>query len=290
MILPLAAFAIVGVLFLRAFSTGLYERVMENGLFEAVTLLLGEYAFWVIFVLILSTVGGLSGHFGVIGPKHFSHDGEQIKVFSLASRINHWIAAISCSILILTGISMMAAAAPGTHDLLDGTGVAQIAWKIHGVAAIIFAPTALFMLIEWSIAMLPRLHDLGWMKIAGGYLSKKRRPVPAHKFNAGQKSWFWVGTAGGLVMAGTGLVMNQFWGGTDLLSLVALAHHCIAAAIVALFSVHIYMVTFAIRGSFGSMINGHKSEEEVAILHSLYYKELQEKKKFASSSAGGGGE
>ena len=290
MIIPLTAFAIAGFLFLRVFTTGLYEKVMETTLLGAVALLMGEYAFWVILVLLLSAVGGLSGHYGVIGPKHFSHDGEQIKVFSVASRINHWIAATSCSTLILTGLSMMAAAAPGTHELLEGTGVVQIAWKIHGVAAIIFAPTALFMLVEWSFAMLPRLYDIGWMKIAGGYLSKKKRPVPAHKFNVGQKSWYWVGTAGGMVMAGTGLVMNQFWGGSDVLNLVALVHHCIAAAIVALFTVHIYMVTFAIKGSFGSMINGHKSEEEVAILHSLYYKELQEKKvKTAISSEGSGG-
>jgi len=39
-----------------------------------------------------------------------------------------------------------------------------------------------------------------WMMIVGGYLSKEKKPIPAGKFNAGQKMWYWIATLGGMVM------------------------------------------------------------------------------------------
>lgn len=271
---PLAAFGLVGLLLMMAISTGLFGNILSEGLREALATLMGEYAFWVILTVLLALVGGVAGHYGVVGAKHFSHDGQRFKIFSLAARINHFIAAVSCTTLILTGSSMLAAAAPGTRELLAGTGIVQIAWSVHDISAIVFACTVIFMLSRWAIAMLPRKHDIGWLKIAGGYLSKEKRPVPAHMFNAGQKMWFWVATLGGLVMATTGLLMHLFVGGTEFLNFVALSHHIVAAAIVVMYGVHLYMVLFAVKGSLGSMIDGYKSEEEVAILHSLYYKEM----------------
>jgi formate dehydrogenase subunit gamma len=130
------------------------------------------------------------------------------------------------------------------------------------------------MLVQWAFAMVPKKHDLAWVKMAGGYLSAEKRPIPAHKFNFGQKMWFWTGTLGGLVMGTTGLLMHLFVGGAAFLNLVALVHHVVAAAIVVMLGVHLYMVLFAVKGSIRSMITGYKSQEEVAIMHSLYYAEV----------------
>ena len=43
--------------------------------------------------------------------------------------------------------------------------------------------------------------------IVGGYLSKTKKPVPAGKFNAGQKTWYWMATLGGMIMILTGAAM-----------------------------------------------------------------------------------
>jgi formate dehydrogenase subunit gamma len=271
---PLAAFGLVALLLATAISTGLLGEIASRGARGALETLMGEDAFWVIVTLVLVLFGGTSGHYGVMGAKHFSHDGKRFEFFSLAIRVNHFVAAVSCTTLMLTGATMMASAAPGTRDLLEGTGVARLAWGIHRVTAIVFAATVLFMLARWAVVMLPRKHDLEWLKIAGGYLSTAKRPIPAHKFNAGQKMWFWLATLGGLVMATTGLLMHLFVGGSVFLNFVALAHHVTATAIIAMFGVHHYMSLFAVKGSLRSMIDGYKSEEEVAIMHSLYYEEL----------------
>ena len=39
------------------------------------------------------------------------------------------------------------------------------------------------------------------------HLNKNKKPVPAGRFNAGQKTWFWLATLGGVVMIGTGAAM-----------------------------------------------------------------------------------
>ncbi len=125
--------------------------------------------------------------------------------------------------------------------------------------------------------------------ILGGYLNKRKDPIPAGKFNAGQKMWFWIATLGGLVMILTGVAMyfQDFeigllttWGISqiDFLRASAIIHNAIGLAVMALFFTHIYMSVFAIKGAIHSIITGYKEEEEVEILHSSYYKRVKKKK------------
>lgn len=270
----LAAFGAVAVVLASAVSSGLLDRLLGAGPRVALQTLMGEDAFWVVVALAASVFGAAAGHFGVFGAKRFSHEGRHFEYFSVVVRVVHLIAALSCSVLVVTGATMLAAAAPATRELLEGSELPRLFWRIHGITAIVFASSALFLLVRWALVMLPRKHDLGWVKVAGGYLSSAKRPVPAHMFNLGQKMWFWIGTLGGLVMGTTGLLMHLFVGGPTFLNVVALVHHLGAAAIVSMLGVHLYMVLFAIKGSVRSMVVGTKSEEEVAIMHSLYYAEL----------------
>jgi formate dehydrogenase subunit gamma len=273
-VLSLAAFASVALLLARASSIGVFGELLRHGAWTGVATLMGQDAFWVVATLVLLVSGAAAGHYGIVGPRRFSHAGRRFRFFPVAIRITHLLAALACATLILTGATMMAAAAPGTREILEGTDFVRRLWTVHGTAAIVFVCALPILLVRWAAVMLPRVHDLGWIRIFGGYLSTAKRPVPAHMFNIGQKSWFWLATLGGLVMGATGLMMFLFVGGPRFLNLVALVHHVTATAIVAMFCVHHYMSLFAIKGSIRSMIDGHKHEEEVAIMHSLYYAEL----------------
>jgi formate dehydrogenase subunit gamma len=126
------------------------------------------------------------------------------------------------------------------------------------------------MFLFWMKDMLPALYDLKWMMIMGGYLSKEVKPVPAGKFNAGQKMWFWLATLGGAVMAVTGYFLYVLQGNIDILRLSAIIHNALGAVMVAMFLIHLYMSIVAIKGSLGSMINGYKNETELKILHSRF--------------------
>lgn len=218
-----------------------------------------------LFLLILTIVPCIFLlHYMLIGPKRFDHTGPQIFFFNLLSRIVHWIAAVSFSLLLLTGLMVI------FGKLLGGGALVRGGRSVHILSGIVFTVSAVPMFLIWFVDMLPRPFDIKWFFIMGGYLSKEKMPVPAAKFNGGQKMWFWLVTLGGFVMAYSGYLLWSFQGPTDTLRLMALIHNFLGAALSAMFLTHLYMSLFAIAGSLRSMISGYKPQEEVAILHSRY--------------------
>ena len=279
-----------------AISTGtydspLYGTAMLNAIAdyknfgEVFTLLQREW-FWKGFLiaLLLVPVAG-SIHYMIIGPKVFSHDGKKIYAFSLLMRIMHNLAALSFLIIVPTGFIM------AFGDFFGGGTFVRVCKNLHGIATPLFAITVLPMIIAWIRDMFPNSDDIKWMMIVGGYLSKVKKPVPAGKFNAGQKAWFWIAMPGGIVMILSGALMfflnidlspmakiagvSQI----DLLRISAIVHNILGMVVATFFMVHVYMAAIAIHGAIHSMISGYKEEEEVAILHSSWYKQLKEQGK-----------
>ena len=142
----------------------------------------------------------------------------------------------------------------------------------------LFGISVSMMFLIWAPQMLPHKRDLNWIASLGGYLSKEKKPIPAHKFNAGQKLWFWLVTLGGMFMCFSGWAMYRLWGNMQFLNVMALVHNVMAVLIVAMYLVHVYLTLWGIKGAWRSMITGNKSEEEVAILHNDYYRELRSSK------------
>lgn len=226
--------------------------------------------FWKVFLVIITAVPVVFFlHYMIVGAKHFDHDGPQVYFFSLFTRIVHFIAAISFTLLVLTGLMIV------FGSFLGGGSLIRIARYTHLVSAIVFALPCILMFVIWVKDMLPQLHDIHWMFILGGYLSKKKKPVPASKFNAGQKMYFWFAIFGGGVMAYTGYIIWGMSAATvETAALFTIIHNVLGMGIVAFFLTHVYMSVFAIAGSLESMKTGYKPKEEVDILHSRYKYEL----------------
>lgn len=203
-------------------------------------------------------------HYLAVGAMEFPEGGEKILFFPLVARIIHLVAAISFAILVLTGLSII------FGKFLGGGLPVRIARYFHIGAALIFACDAPLMFLLWVREMLPATYDIKWIFMLGGYLSKVKKPVPAGKFNAGQKMWFWGATAGGGVMAFTGYIIWGFKAELDTIRLFAIIHSILGAALVAFFLTHLYMSLFAIKGSLHSMLTGYKTKDELDILHSRY--------------------
>ncbi len=203
-------------------------------------------------------------HYIVFGAKHFDHSGPGVFYFSVFTRSIHWLAAVSFILLVLTGLLVI------FGKFLGGGTLIMSGRSVHIGAALVFTGTAVCMFLIWIKDMLPMPHDIKWMLIMGGYLSKTKKPIPSGKFNAGQKSWFWLATAGGGIMAYSGWYLYSFQAMTDQLRIMSILHSSLAAALVAFFIIHLYMSLFAIKGSVTSMITGYKPREEVEILHSRY--------------------
>ncbi|MCP4339079.1 MAG: formate dehydrogenase subunit gamma [Desulfobulbaceae bacterium] len=236
-----------------------------QGYGQLFTTLQGQW-FWKVFLIIITVVPGVFLlHYLIIGAKHFDPDGEQILFFPFFTRVVHFFAAVSFSLLALTGLMMV------LGSYLGGGSLIRIARYVHIGAAMVFIFPAVLMLLMWCKDMLPQLHDISWMFMLGGYLSKEKKPVPAGKYNAGQKMYFWFATVGGVVMAYTGYII---WGMTttalDTVRLYTIIHNILGMAILAFYLTHVYMAVFAITGSLNSMKTGYKPKEEVDILHSRY--------------------
>jgi len=261
----------------RMYADGIFASL---GWYDYVALVLGDYLALTMGAVILGLTTALSLHYAVLGPKIFNHGGESVTVFSRFCRTNHWVAAVSCTVLMLTGFAIIIGGTAGLEESFGGSESVLVARKIHAVSTLVFLVSVIFMFFGWVSQMLPKLHDLRWLAIGGGYLSRKKLRIPAHKFNAGQKMWFWLATCGGVLMAATGVTMFFLLGSPETLTVVAIVHHAMAVALVTMFLIHVYMAVFAIKGSLGSMVNGQKSADELDTLHSLYYEELNPPEEF----------
>jgi len=262
-----------------------YGKEGSTGLGPLFTMLQNEY-FGKIFLGILVLVPAVFMiHYMVIGPKVFSHDGKKIFAFSLYSRIIHQIAAVSFIVIVPTGFVIV------FGDFFGGGMFVRLCKNLHGIFTIPFAIVVIPMFLMWLKDMFLHWDDIKWLVIVGGYLSKEKNPVPAGRFNAGQKTWYWLATLGGVVMIATGAIMffldfdiamiKNMTGMSqiDLLRVSAIVHNVVGFAVVALFFVHVYMAVFAIKGAVHSIINGYMEEEEVKILHSSWYKKLKKQGK-----------
>ena len=226
--------------------------------------------FWKIFLGIITVVPVVFLlHYVVVGPKIFSHDGPQIKFFSRFMIIIHWLGAAGFVACAFTGLLIIF----GTY--LGGGSLIRFARYIHIAGALLFVIPGIFMFLLWVKDMFPTLYDIKWIFILGGYLSKKKKPVPAGKYNAGQKAWFWLSTLGGMVMVGSGYIIWEMGINLDYVRIAAMVHNVLGMMLVAFLFTHMYMSLFAIKGAIGSMITGYKSKDEVDHLHSRYKYDLK---------------
>lgn len=257
-----------------------------GGLFA---LLQSTYFLWAFLLAITVVPGVFALHYLVIGAKHFDHGGRQILFFPLAARIIHFVGALSFTGLVVTGLMIVFGGFFGGGGLIEG------ARYVHLFSALLALPSIVGMLVIWIKDALPAKCDIKWCLIAGGYLSKEKNPVPAMKFNAGQKAWYWCAIPGGFLMAATGFFIWAFPAGNsflapvvdqvvaflpvvntevDFIRVMTIVHNVFGVVLVTFFLTHVYMCVFAIAGSLDSMKTGYKPEDEVRILHSLHkYKE-----------------
>ena len=239
-----------------------------NGLGEIFTILQEKYFAIIFLCVILFVPLAFLGHYKIIGARHYNHT-SKLKVFSKYNILVHWFAAVPCVIICVTGLMMVFGA------YLGGGALIRFARDLHGLCTPIFAVFGALMFFMWAKDCLPKSHDIRWFAIMGGYLDKVNRIIPAHKFNAGQKMWFWIATLGGAVMVVTGAIMFFQCTNINALRLTALIHNVMGFAFWAMLITHIYMAAFAIEGALESIINGNMGEEEVSMLHSLYYEDLK---------------
>jgi formate dehydrogenase subunit gamma len=104
--------------------------------------------------------------------------------------------------------------------------------------------------------------------------------VPAHRFNAAEKGIFWWGvTFPGLIVVGTGLILDGLVPGSEMLrrdmQVASMIHSVAAIAMTVMMIGHIYMGTIGTRGAYQGMRTGYVPDGWADEHHSLWLADIQ---------------
>jgi len=218
---------------------------------------------------IIGTAGACVLHLLVFGPPHKDAGGgkPEIRRFSVLERLAH----------ALTLLSFLTLGATGFYAVLSGwpslTGKLML---YHYYAAPAFAIGAALIVAGWSADAGFKPYDLRWMIQMGGYIWK-RDHLPAGRFNAGQKAYFWIVATAGFAVILSGL--GRLWPALDPTGQCVLlwVHRLSALFLVAWALAHAYLGTLANPGTIQAIITGRVSEKWAKAHHPLWEKSGKDK-------------
>ncbi len=198
-----------------------------------------------------------------------------IERFTPLERALHWTNAMVFVLMATTGIVM----AFGRFVLPPGLAqpLSEALKLIHSFAGPLFAASLMLVLITFLGDNIASAADWRWLTRLGGLFGGA--PVPAHRFNAGQKGMYWWGMfLPGLVAVGSGLVLDGLiadWGETEgEMRIVHTIHLGAALIMIAMLAGHIYMGTIGVRGAHRAMRDGWVDAAWAREHHGLWHEDV----------------
>jgi formate dehydrogenase subunit gamma len=225
------------------------------------------------------------------GPMgHDDHKPATIERFTPLERATHWVNAGAFLLLAVSGVVM----AFGKFFLLPVMGTALFGWltyalkTAHNFAGPAFAVSMVVMLVMFARDNWPKSWDWQWALKGGGLFTGQH--VPSHRFNAGEKTLFWVGMFWlGSMVVGSGLVLDKLIPDMDYTrSQMQWAHmlHAVSTILImCLFMGHIYMGSIGVKGAYRAMRTGYVSEDWAREHHELWFNDVKAGKIPAQRSA-----
>jgi formate dehydrogenase subunit gamma len=179
---------------------------------------------------------------------------ETVKKASTGEIINHWILAVSCILLIITGYGFLFQLKQ-VYALFGSNTMLKVVHNWMGIVFSISLFGTLFNYLHEAFNL--DSDDWKWIKIGGGYLSKKTVAVPPMgKLNTGQKLYYLAILIGGLGIAASGFTLWLVPGIRTLTLVSHLIHNLCFVLFVVAVPAHIYLGTLANPGLLRIMVNG----------------------------------
>jgi len=201
-------------------------------------------------------------HYLIFQPRHAlpAQETTTLKRFSLLERLVHWVTILSLLVLSGTGCTSAVGLGPKLHG-----------WFLiaHCIAGSFFTAGLLASVVLWSEASCFEPHDWQWWWGWGGYLLG-RRPLPAGRFDCGQKMLFWAITLLSLAALITATLPFLKWFGTDTQQVLLRCHRYSALFLGLVVLKHIYLTFVAKPGGLRLIITGVVSAEWAKCYHSLW--------------------
>ena len=235
-----------------------------------------------LFLIVLGALALLFLVRGPIGHSDTEAGGARIERFTAFERSAHWANAIAFVILAVSGLVM----AFGRFFLLPVLGLTLNGWltyllkNLHNFAGPVFAVSLVIIIVAFVRDNLPQRGDLKWLLKMGGTLSKNGQELPSHRFNAGEKVVFWLGTfLFGIIAVGSGLVMDHLIPGLvydrQTMQVTHMVHSIAAVLMMSVLALHIYLGTVGVRGAYRAMRNGYVGDEWAREHHAYWYDDIR---------------
>lgn len=196
---------------------------------------------------------------------------EMVRKSSTGEIINHWILAVSCILLMITGYGFLFQFKP-IGNLFGGFNTMKV---VHNWGGVVFtlslAATALHYLRD-ALDFGP--DDWQWIKVGGGYLSHKVKVPPMGKYNSGQKLYYLAILLAGIAIAVSGFAIWLWPDGRGIRILSHLVHNLAFALFIVAVPVHAYLSTLANPGTFRIMVYGTVPVEFARKTYPKWMKEI----------------
>jgi formate dehydrogenase subunit gamma len=219
----------------------------------------------VVFLIVL--------HYHSYGPRRILFDpfSDEIPRFSQLERAVHLLRLLAFVILAVSGL-IMAFNLHLWQQLLFGSP--QRLLDFHIWSGIVFIVTTAAGLWLWLEDAVFESHDREWVRKLGGYLGHKGA-VPAGRFNAGQKMFYWFTGFFGIVMSVTGMMLI-FKPAVQLSTnyVTSTLHNLIGFFLVAGVLAHAYFGTIANPGTWRVLVDGLVPREWARHHHPNWYRAL----------------
>ena len=178
---------------------------------------------------------------------------EMIRKSSVDEVLNHWVLAISCILLMVTGFAFL------FHLEVLGAvfGGFLVMKDVHNWTGVVFSVSLLYSMKHYLVdAFEYDADDLQWFKVADGYLSHKVTVPPMGKYNPGQKLYYLAVVACGIAISLSGFGIWLMKDNSTIMLLSHLVHNVAFAVFVIAVPVHIYLSTLANPGTLQIMLTG----------------------------------
>ena len=194
--------------------------------------------------------------------------------FTVTERVVHWLVAFSFLYAALTGLAFWSPRLYWLAVVFGGGGTVR-AW--HPWGGLLFVAFFAVMFRNWRKQMRLDGDDRRWLRLAHRYAAHDFAALPeAGRFNAGQKSLFWIQAVFGILLVSSGLVL--WWPALMprvLREVAVLIHPASAVVSIGGLIVHIYMGTAAVPESLRGMTQGWVTPGWAASHHPKWYKEIR---------------
>lgn len=178
---------------------------------------------------------------------------EMVRKSSTGEIVNHWVLALSCILLIVTGYGFLFKL-EGLGALFGGFNTMKV---VHNWVGLVFAASLLASMAHYlRDALSYDADDWQWIKVGGGYLSHKVTVPPMGKYNPGQKAYYLAILLAGIAIAVSGLAIWFVQGDRSLTLVSHITHNLAFSLYIVAVPVHIYLGTLANPGTFRIMVYG----------------------------------